>query len=218
MCLSLSALFLHFYILHLAFGLLTYFLQNMRVLLLDNYDSFTYNLAQLLEQSGLCTYDVILNDQVEVETISDYDKILISPGPGLPHESGRLQEIVHRYAAVKPILGICLGLQAIAIEFGWRLVKMEEAQHGQTVETTILNGSEPLFAGLPPAFRTTLYHSWMVDPQNPGDDLVITARSRRGNIMAMRHKTYDVCGLQFHPESAGTEYGREMIENWLIRT
>ncbi|HLF64078.1 MAG TPA: aminodeoxychorismate/anthranilate synthase component II [Saprospiraceae bacterium] len=187
----------------------------MKVLLIDNYDSFTYNLAQLLTQTGLCEYHVALNDQIALGDVDAYDKILISPGPGLPGEAGITCDIIRRYASEKSILGICLGHQAIAEVFGARLFQMPAAQHGQTVETSLVKKDDPLFTGLPDMFVTTLYHSWAVDPASIPLDLLITATSSHGHIMGLRHARYAVWGLQFHPESIATEYGLEMMRNWL---
>jgi anthranilate synthase component 2 len=187
----------------------------MKVLLIDNYDSFTFNLAQLLSQSGLCTYDVVLNDQVSEGLPARYDKILISPGPGLPAESGAISEVIRNYAPSKPILGICLGHQAIAEVFGARLMKMVFPMHGQTVETIITPERDPLFQNLPRSISTALYHSWIVAPETVPPELRVIARTANGHIMGLSHRVYDVRGLQFHPESVATEYGGAIIRNWL---
>lgn len=188
----------------------------MKVLLIDNYDSFTYNLAQLLAQTKLCEYSVVLNDQIALEDVDAFDKILISPGPGLPSSAGITCDIISTYAKTKSILGICLGHQAIAEVFGAQLFQMPVAQHGQTVETSLIKKDDPLFAGLPDSIVTTLYHSWAVDPASLPSELLITATSSDGHIMGLRHTHYAVWGLQFHPESIATEYGLEMMRNWLV--
>lgn len=187
----------------------------MKVLLIDNYDSFTYNLAQLLSVSGLCEYDIALNDQIKLDDVREYDKILISPGPGLPTEAGITIDVIRRYASEKSILGICLGHQAIAEVYGAQLFQMTLPQHGQTVKTILHSPEERLFVGLPHAFITTLYHSWSVVVASIPPDLLITATTEDGHIMGLSHRKYDVKGLQFHPESIATEYGFEIIRNWL---
>lgn len=187
----------------------------MKVLLIDNYDSFSYNLAQLLRQSGLCEYDVVLNDQILLEEIAQYDKILISPGPGLPAEAGITNAVISAFAPVKSILGICLGHQAIAEVFGARLFQMPFAQHGQTVRAQLLSKSDLLFTGLPETFMVALYHSWSVDGASLPSSLRVTATTDDGHILGIRHHLYDVAGLQFHPESVATEFGFAIILNWL---
>jgi anthranilate synthase component 2 len=187
----------------------------MKVLLIDNYDSFTFNLAQLLSQSGLCTFDIRLNDQITADLPSQYDKILISPGPGLPRESGSICTVIHEFASTKSILGICLGHQAIAEVFGARLTKMDVPMHGQTVETIITPECDPIFNHLPRSITAALYHSWIVARETVPPELRVTARTPQGHIMGLSHRVFDVKGLQFHPESIATDFGAMIIKNWL---
>jgi anthranilate synthase component 2 len=187
-----------------------------RIFLVDNYDSFTYNLAQLLEESKLCTFSIVKNDAVNLEDISEFDKILISPGPGLPEHTAMINEIIEHYHEDKAILGICLGMQAIAEYFGGELYNLEKVFHGIKANTRIIDKEEILFAGLPDRIETGLYHSWAVFNDLQNTDLIITAVSGHRIIMGVRHKTYDVRGIQFHPESHMTKYGHKIIENWLM--
>lgn len=187
----------------------------MKVLLIDNYDSFTYNLAQLLERSGRCSYDVVLNDQIGLRDIDTYDKILISPGPGLPADAGITCNIIRTYGAIKPILGICLGHQAIAEVYGARLYQMAEPQHGQTRDLHVTEPADVLFKGLSPVFQVTLYHSWSVERNSVPDCLQVTALSPGGQVLALRHRDFPVWGVQFHPESVATQHGFEIVMNWL---
>ena len=185
------------------------------VLLIDNYDSFTYNLVQLLDESKLCTYEIIKNDIVNVNEISEFDKILISPGPGLPDFAGNLIDVIDEYHSEKPILGICLGMQAIAEYFGAELYNLEKVFHGMKTNTKVIDKEEILFQNLPERIETGLYHSWAVYDDIDDTDLIITALSGRNIIMGIRHKKFDVRGIQFHPESHMTKYGKKIIENWL---
>ncbi len=187
----------------------------MKVLIIDNYDSFTYNLAQLLEKSGMCEYKIVLNDQITLDEVDEYDKILISPGPGLPAEAGITCDVIKKYASDKSILGICLGHQAIAEVFGATLFQMSSPQHGQTVKAIVQTTAEILFDGLPHEFIATLYHSWSVVSDSLPSELLVTATTEDGHILGLSHRKYDVKGLQFHPESIATEHGLEMIRNWL---
>lgn len=185
-----------------------------KVLLIDNYDSFTYNLAQLLEESLLCKYEIIKNDAVKIDEISGFDKILISPGPGLPKNAGKLMQIIDKWHKHKDILGICLGMQAIAEYFGARLYNMEKIYHGIKILTKIKDKNETLFKNLPPEIETGLYHSWAVY-KNSEKAFKITAVSEDNIIMGISHKKYNLKGIQFHPESYMTHYGKNIIENWL---
>lgn len=186
----------------------------MNLLLLDNYDSFTYNLVHYLEHLG-ATVDVFRNDEIEVEDIKDYDRIILSPGPGKPDEAGILKEVIRTYASSKPILGICLGQQAIAEVFGATLMKLDEVTHGIATTIEVMVDDEVLFKDLPYNFEVGRYHSWVVNPMNFPDVLEVTAIDAKGTIMALRHKVYSVKAVQFHPESIMTPHGMKMLENWL---
>ena len=185
-----------------------------KVLLIDNYDSFTFNLAQMLHESNLCEYTIIKNDKVNLNKISEYNKILISPGPGLPEHTVNLFEIIDRFHEEKSILGICLGMQAIAEYFGADLYNLDKVYHGVKTNTKIIGKEDELFKDLPERIETGLYHSWAVSVDDV-DELKVTAISQRNIIMAVSHIKYDVKGIQFHPESIMTKNGKKIIKNWL---
>lgn len=185
----------------------------MTILLLDNYDSFTYNVAHLIRECGFVV-EIIRNDKITVEEAGKYDKIVLSPGPGIPEEAGIMPELIKRYAAEKPILGVCLGHQAIGEAFGGRLQNLPRVVHGLATKVHITT-PDTLFAGLPTEFAVGRYHSWVVDTEGFPADLVVTAVDGEGQIMALRHRVYDVRGVQFHPESVLTEHGAAMMKNWL---
>ncbi len=187
----------------------------MKILVFDNYDSFTYNLVHYLEQVSDAQVEVFRNDKIALEDIAVYDKILLSPGPGIPSEAGILMELIRKYAPLKSILGVCLGQQAIGEVFGGKLVNLERVFHGVATDMKI-TGDDVLFNGIPKMFKAGRYHSWVVDKENFPDALEITAEDETGLIMALRHKEYDVRGVQFHPESILTEHGLKLIENWVI--
>lgn len=186
-----------------------------KVLIIDNYDSFTYNLAHLLIELG-AEVTIKRNDQLSLEEPMGYDKLLLSPGPGIPVEAGLLLPIIQKYAPLKPILGVCLGHQAIGECFGGKLTNLSEAFHGVDSEISVVLG-DVLFEGLSHRLVVGRYHSWVVDKENfPQEALEITAVDEgTGQIMALRHKEYDVRGIQFHPESVLTPQGRNIIKNWL---
>ncbi len=187
----------------------------MKILVFDNYDSFTYNLVHLLEK--VCDYeiDVLQNDKIELQKINEYDKILLSPGPGLPKEAGILTEAIKTYASSKNILGVCLGLQAIGESFGAKLKNLDKVYHG--IATTIkIVDDDNLFKECPAAFKAGRYHSWVIDKLGLPDCFEITATDKEGSIMAMRHKIYNIKGVQFHPESILSEYGEQIIRNWVL--
>ncbi|MDR0419183.1 MAG: aminodeoxychorismate/anthranilate synthase component II [Prevotellaceae bacterium] len=187
----------------------------MKILVFDNYDSFTYNLVHMLRQLNAQNVDVIRNDKIALESISTYDKIILSPGPGIPSESGILLPLIKEYAASKSILGVCLGEQAIGEAFGAQLINLDNVYHGVATNINIIK-EDILFNGLSNTIEVGRYHSWIVSQKAfPYDTLDITAVDDEGNIMALAHKTYDVRGVQFHPESVLTSQGLKMIENWL---
>ncbi|HEY5510143.1 MAG TPA: aminodeoxychorismate/anthranilate synthase component II [Prolixibacteraceae bacterium] len=187
-----------------------------RILLIDNYDSFTYNLVHLIKSFGQ-EVDVRRNDALTVEEADTYDKILLSPGPGIPSEAGLLLEIVRHCAPKKSILGVCLGHQAIAEVFGATLVNLKEVHHGVASQINV-TANDSLFRGLGNNFEAGRYHSWAVSQENFPDELEVTAIDDSGEIMALRHKKYDVKGVQFHPESVLTPLGAKIMENWLNTT
>lgn len=186
----------------------------MKILVIDNYDSFTYNLVHLLHELG---YDaeVWRNDKFKLEDVDKFDKILLSPGPGIPSEAGLLLDVIKTYAKSKSILGVCLGQQAIAEVFGGELYNLEKPVHGTATKIVITDEQEPIFAGLENGFKIGRYHSWAVKAENLPADLLVTATDEKGVMMALRHRELDVRGVQFHPESVLTEHGKEMIANWL---
>ena len=190
----------------------------MKVLIIDNHDSFTYNLVSLIENTGLCEVYVIKNEKKNFKFINDYDKYVFSPGPGIPsEEEGLMKYILKNYESSKSILGVCLGHQAIAEYYGARIINLSAVFHGIKAEINITDSSEYLFSGLPQSINGGLYHSWGVSENELPECLNITAQKENGIIMAVSHKKYDVKGLQFHPESIMTEMGSAIITNWLKR-
>ena len=189
----------------------------MKTLIVDNYDSFTYNLVHLVEKITGQKVTVWRNDEVETEEVLKYDKIILSPGPGIPAEAGRLLPLLREIAGHKPILGVCLGHQAIGELFGARLVNLETVFHGVSTRVRLEKGAEDgIFEGLPSSFDTGRYHSWIVSGDEFPSVLEITARDEYGYIMAMKHKELDITGVQFHPESILTPQGEMMLRNWLF--
>ena len=206
----------------------------MKTVIIDNYDSFTYNLAHLVKELG-AEVDVLRNDCFALEELEAYDKIILSPGPGIPEEAGLLLDVIRTYAGRKPILGVCLGEQAIGQVFGGKLTNLSEVFHG--VQTNIVISDErlvmsnsslitnhsplitpaPLFSGLPAEIPVGRYHSWVVDTENFPEELAITALSPEGQIMALKHRKYDIHGIQFHPESVLTPDGKTILKNWLFK-
>ncbi len=185
-----------------------------KIALIDNYDSFTYNLLHYLEQLN-ATVTVFRNDAFELEDLEIFDKILLSPGPGIPDEAGQLKLIILRYSKTKSILGICLGQQAIGEFFGGSLVNLEKAQHGVKTHIRQTEAKDYIFKGLPNSFDVGRYHSWIVSNDNFPSTLEITAIDDNDQIMALRHRELDVRGVQFHPESILTPFGKKIIENWI---
>lgn len=191
----------------------------MKILVFDNYDSFTYNLVHQVEKITGEKADVYRNDQIALEDVAAYDKIILSPGPGIPEEAGLLLPLIKQYAAAKPILGVCLGHQAIAEAFGGRLTNLSTVFHGVATPIKIKNdharSGSNILAGLPETIEVGRYHSWIVSDENFPDELEVTARDENGYIMALQHKTFDVQGVQFHPESVLTPDGETILRNWL---
>ena len=189
----------------------------MKILVLDNYDSFTYNLVQYIERVLKRAIDVKRNDQISLEELAIYDKILISPGPGIPSEAGICLDLIKEYGPSKSILGVCLGHQAIAEAYGGSIINLSTVYHGVTGQMKQLLDDEYLFSGVPTEFDAGRYHSWVVEHDTLPRDLEITVENDEGYIMAIRHREHDVRGVQFHPESVLTEYGGMMILNWINR-
>jgi anthranilate synthase component II len=184
-----------------------------KILVIDNYDSFTFNLVHYLEDLK-CDVTVLRNDKFDLEDIKQFDKIVLSPGPGIPDEAGLLKAVIKRYAPSKSILGVCLGQQAIAEVFGGNIINLEEVYHGVHTNITISVDDEPLFNGMDKTVEVGRYHSWVVDSNIP-DALEVTSVDDNGQIMSLRHKTFDVKGVQFHPESVLTPNGKQLLENWI---
>lgn len=185
----------------------------MKITIIDNYDSFTYNLAHLVKSLG-ADVTVVRNDQFELGQLALADKLILSPGPGIPEEAGLLLDVIRTYAGSKPMLGVCLGHQAIGEAFGAKLVNLSEVFHG--VQTPVsIDRNDYLFAGLPNEIEVGRYHSWVVDAEGLPAELEVIASSREGQIMALRHREYDIRGIQFHPESVLTPEGRTIMANWL---
>ena len=187
---------------------------GMKILVIDNYDSFVYNLVHYLEELD-CEVTVRRNDRFTLEEVEYYDKILLSPGPGIPDEAGLLKAIIQRYATSKPILGVCLGQQAIGEVFGGKLENLSKVFHGVATKATIISENDPLFKGLEKEIEIGRYHSWVVSKEGFPEVLEITSVDDNGQIMSLRHKFYDVCGVQFHPESVLTPMGKQIIRNWV---
>lgn len=184
-----------------------------KVLVIDNYDSFTYNLVHYLEDLD-CEVTVFRNDKLTLDDVQPFDKIVLSPGPGIPDEAGLLKAIIKTYAASKKILGVCLGQQAIGEVFGGRLINLDEVYHGVATTIQLTVKDEPLFTGLDETLEVGRYHSWVVDPDLP-ENLEATSLDANGQVMSLRHKSYDVKGVQFHPESVLTPHGMQMLKNWI---
>ena len=192
----------------------------MKILVFDNYDSFTYNLVHLVEKITNEEVDVFRNDQIALEDVKKYDKIILSPGPGLPVEAGLLLPLIKEYAATKSILGVCLGHQAIGEAFGGKLENLSNVYHGVATEMKTVNSKQltvnsKLFNGLPTSFLAGRYHSWIVSKENFPEELEVTAEDENGYIMALQHKKFDIQGVQFHPESVLTPDGEIIMRNWL---
>ncbi|MBR1932604.1 MAG: aminodeoxychorismate/anthranilate synthase component II [Prevotella sp.] len=185
----------------------------MKIVIIDNYDSFTYNLSHLVKELG-ADVTVVRNDQFELPYLEQFDKIILSPGPGIPSEAGLLLDVIRTYAGRKPILGVCLGHQAIGEVFGGKLENLSDVFHGVATPCHII-ADDPVFSGLPAEITVGRYHSWVVSKEGFPACLEITAESDEGQVMALRHREYDIHGIQFHPESVLTPEGRTMINNWI---
>ena len=185
----------------------------MKVLVIDNYDSFTYNLVHYLEDLN-CDVTVVRNDKLTLDDVKPFHKIVLSPGPGIPDEAGLLKAIIETYAPTKSILGVCLGQQAIGEVFGGSLINLEDVYHGVATNVTITVDDEILFKGLDKNIEVGRYHSWVVNPNLP-ESLEATSVDAKGQIMSLRHKVYDVRGVQYHPESVLTPNGKAILKNWV---
>jgi anthranilate synthase component 2 len=185
----------------------------MKIVIIDNYDSFTYNLAHLVKELG-AEVTVYRNDQFSLGQLEPFDKIILSPGPGIPSEAGLLLDVIKHYAGHKSMLGVCLGHQAIGEVFGAKLINLSEVYHGVATPIT-QSGNDPIFDGMDKRLEVGRYHSWVVDRNGFPDCLEITAMSDEGQIMGLKHKNYDIHGIQFHPESVLTPQGKHIIKNWL---
>jgi anthranilate synthase component 2 len=202
----------------------------MKILVFDNYDSFTYNLVHLVKKIVTDPVDVFRNDEIPMEKVADYDKIILSPGPGVPSEAGQLLPLIKEYAAAKSILGVCLGHQAIGEAFGGQLVNLKQVYHGVAMPVRVVSSessvvsernsefpipNSPLFSGLPTTFNVGRYHSWVISEDGFPEELEVTARDENNYIMALQHKQFDIQGVQFHPESVLTPDGETILRNWL---
>lgn len=187
----------------------------MKILVLDNYDSFTYNLVQYLKELTDAQIDVFRNDKISLEDVGKYDKIALSPGPGIPDEAGILKPLIKTYGPTKSIFGVCLGLQAITEVYGGRIYNLDHVYHGVASEMTVVDTMDPLFKGISRQFVAGRYHSWVADEKNMPECLKVTAVDEQGEVMAIRHRDYDVSAVQFHPESVLTPLGKQILANWL---
>ncbi len=188
----------------------------MKILVLDNYDSFVYNLVHIIRELGYGdNTEVFRNDKINLADVDQYDKILLSPGPGIPSEAGIMQDLIRQYARTKSILGICLGHQGISEVFGAKLYNMKEVMHGVGTKVFLENGKHYLFNNVPREFRVCRYHSWAVEGATVNGEMEITAYDADQVVMGVSHSQYDVHGLQFHPESILTEHGKIIMKNWL---
>ena len=186
-----------------------------KVLVVDNYDSFTYNLVHILRELGISdSMKIVRNDSFDIDEVKAFDHILLSPGPGVPKDAGLMPEVIKRYAPTKNILGVCLGHQAIGEAFGSSLYNLPQVYHGISTQVDIVKEDE-LFRRIPKSFKACRYHSWVIEKDSLGSDLEVTSVAENGNIMSVKHKEYCVRGVQFHPESIMTKYGKQMIQNWL---
>jgi len=186
-----------------------------KILVLDNYDSFTYNLVHYIESNGEYEVDVYRNDKISIDAIESYSTLILSPGPGLPIDAGILTEVIKQYASSKKILGVCLGMQAIGEVFGGQLENLSQVYHGVSTQLNIIDTDDLLYVDLPQSFQVGRYHSWILSNENFPKELMITAKDENGQIMSIRHAEYNLYGVQFHPESILTEHGKSLINNFL---
>jgi len=187
----------------------------MKIAVIDNYDSFTYNLVHYLEDLNAIV-TVFRNDAFDIKDLESFDKILLSPGPGVPDEAGLLKKVIQTYGTSKSILGVCLGMQAIGEVFGGELINLKKVYHGVATKITII-APDDIFKELPQTFDVGRYHSWVISREHFPNELIITSLDSDGNIMSLKHKTLDIRGVQYHPESILTPYGKKILENWLIQ-
>ena len=187
---------------------------TMKILVLDNYDSFTYNLVHIIRELGH-EPDIFRNDKIGLDEVKKYDKILLSPGPGIPDEAGNMKSIIKEFGTSKSILGVCLGHQGIAEVYGSTLHNIPLVLHGVTSKLMVIAPEEKIYKGLPVSFNVTHYHSWAVVPESIPDDLEVTAVNAEGLVMSITHRKNDVRGVQFHPESVMTEHVKQIMENWI---
>ncbi len=187
----------------------------MKILVIDNYDSFTYNIVSYLKEISGLEVSVFRNDRIGLKEVGDYDKIVLSPGPGVPKDAGICIELIRKWAPEKSILGICLGCQAIAESYGGEIVNLKNVYHGVATYMRVTDENESLFEGVPESFTAGRYHSWVIKEDRLPSEIKITARDTEGMIMAVAHNEYDLKGVQFHPESVLTRYGKQMLSNWL---
>lgn len=194
----------------------TYF-SLMKILVFDNYDSFTYNLVHQVKKLVHGKVEVWKNDEISLASVKSFDKIILSPGPGLPKDAGLLEPLIREYAATKSILGVCLGHQAIGEVFGGRLINLDHVFHGVSTECRVVKKNAPLFRNMPLDFMIGRYHSWVISEESFPEEMEITARDENNYIMALQHRQFDVQGVQFHPESVLTPLGEKILENWLLQ-
>ena len=187
----------------------------MNILILDNYDSFTYNLVHMVEKITGVFPAVFRNDEISIADVGTYDLIMLSPGPGIPDEAGILKEVIKTYAGKKPIFGVCLGLQAITEVFGGKILNMDEVYHGVATEMTVTKDDTVIFKEVPSQFPAARYHSWIASNEHLPKELEITAVDEEGGIMAIRHKEYNISAVQFHPESILTDVGEQIVRNFI---
>lgn len=185
------------------------------ILVIDNYDSFTYNLVHILRELDHAeNMKIVRNDEFSLDEVDEFSHLLLSPGPGLPKDAGLMPQVIEKYAATKNILGVCLGHQGIGESFGARLLNLPQVYHGMVTPVEIIN-EDPLFDQIPESFNVCRYHSWVIEKDSLPDEMEVTSVAENGNIMSIRHKEYNVRGVQFHPESIMTEHGKRLIQNWL---